>query len=62
MICFCSNAECQTCPKFNIYHFDVGFVVAINSKRNRKLFQKLSRVAPILGLLETLIHENHGTT
>ena len=27
-----------------------------------KLFQKLSRVAPILGLLETLIHENHGAT
>ena len=27
-----------------------------------ELFQKLSRVAPILGLLETLIHENHGAT
>ena len=27
-----------------------------------KLFQKLSRVAPILGLLETFIHKNHGAT
>ena len=27
-----------------------------------ELFHKLSQVAPILGLLETLIHENHGAT
>ena len=61
MICFWSNAECQDCPKFDIYHFEIGLLLQLIAKE-QKLFQKLSRVAPILGLLETLIHENQGAT
>ena len=48
MICFCSNAECQTCPKFDIYHFEVRFVVAVNSKR-RKAISKIVSSSPNFG-------------
>ena len=61
MICFCSNAECQTCPNSIFIILKLGLLLQIIAKEG-KLFQELSRVAPILGLLETLIHENQGAT